>query len=722
MRRIAWTLAACGAIGATWTIAQDRFPSSGGFGLNAPPLTNAEDLLPADGGARPFPSRNALPRPPAATASSADLFRRDVAQSQGMLTPGGPVQSEPGVRAAGVASLGAGADSLGQSVESFGRPQEHVVQAGFDRHADQRSQIQQIRSLEQAPQFPAARVDDYHAPGAGRPYDAFAGAAAGSPLSTPISTSPRSGQSQQFAQAQPTVQSTRGVTFTRAAPSRPTVQPSLPGVRSIQPASAHEFGEPAIQQAAVVSSSETIALGKVAQEVRSGPQSPTVTVEWVTHSRINVGQECECELVVKNTGLIPATDVDVSAHFPTNVRLISTDPKPLQAGSSVGWKIAELQPGDSKRIQIVLIPSEPGDLQTRADVRFSGAAATTLTVAEPLLDVQVNGPEKVLVGEPASQTVVVRNPGTGVATHVQIEAVIPAGLEHARGERLVMDVGSLNPGESRSVRLALGAARGGRHIVQVQARADGDLVRNTTNAVNVIAPSVTAEIDGPAMRYLGRNATFVLRVRNDGEIPVENVRVMHKVPEGFDVVQSDRGAQYDRQNRLVNWFVGRLEAGGAAELKVTARADAIGSFTHFLRATSDHGAISDAQFTTHVEGAPSLQLQITDLDDPVEVGSETAYEIVIKNDGSAAARNVALTCEIPAELQVLSANGPVESIRRGDTVAFNPVIELAPGNSVTYRVHVKGSVSGNHRLRARLSSDSAPEPLTADELTRFYGE
>jgi uncharacterized repeat protein (TIGR01451 family) len=716
MRRIAWTLAACGAIGTTWTLAQDRFPTNGGYGLNARPQASYADLLSTPDAARPFPTRDTLPRPPEATASSADLFRRDVEQSQSS-SSGRPQPTQSAARIAGRASIGAG-------TETFGRSAESVIQAGYDHHVGQPSQIQQVRGAETSREFPSfgGGYRETAAPAAA--YESFGARGEGSLLSTPISTRTGAGQSDQFARAPSTVQSSRGVTFTRSAP-RPVVQPSIPDYQSeIQQASVREVAGPVIQRAAIAQDAEpdTVAIGTIGQEVRSGPQSPTVTVEWVTHSSINVGQECECELVVKNTGLIPATNVDVSAHFPTTVRLVSTEPQPLQNGSSVGWKIDELQPGDSRKIQIVLIPSEPGDLQTRADVRFSGAAATTLTVSEPLLDVQVNGPEKVLVGEPASQTVVVRNPGTGIATHVQIEAVIPAGLEHARGERLVMDVGSLNPGESRSVRLALAAATGGRHIVQVQARADGDLVRNTTNAIDVIAPSVTAEIDGPGLRYLGRNATFTLRVRNDGEIPVENVRVMHKVPEGFDVVQSDRGAQYDRPNRLVNWFVGRLEAGQAAELNVTARADAIGSFTHFIRATSDHGAIADAQFTTNVEGAPSLQLQVTDLDDPVEIGNETAYEIVVKNDGSASAKNVALVCEIPAELQVLSANGPVEWTRQRDTVAFNPVIELAPGNSVTYRVHVKGGIAGNHRLRARLTSDSAPEPLAADELTRFYGE
>ena len=355
------------------------------------------------------------------------------------------------------------------------------------------------------------------------------------------------------------------------------------------------------------------ALGAVAQTVSSGPQAPTVSLEWVTHSGINVGQECKCSLVVKNTGIIAAREVEVHAQFPTSVRLASVEPQPAQSESFLAWTFAELQPGAEHVIQMTLIPSTPGKIDAQADVRFTGVAATSLTVSEPLLEVDLSGPGKVLIGEPASQTVTVRNPGSGIATNVQVEAIIPVGLEHARGERLVMDVGSLNPGESRSVRLALAAVKGGQQVVQVQARADGDLSRNTTSEVTVVAPSLVTEIEGPGLRYLGRPAVYTLKVRNDGEINVENVRVMHKMPDGFEVLETDRGAQFDRSNRLVNWFVGRLAAGQNAEMKVTVRPDAIGTFTHFVRATSEHGAISDAQFTTNVEGTASLAMEIKDL-------------------------------------------------------------------------------------------------------------
>lgn len=698
MRRILWTLATCGALGATvtWTLAQEPFPTGASRGTTS----FSGRAAPAGGSAEAVTSTRYKLSAAQPGSASPQAFRRT---ADGSAPPTGQIINDRQVVPA-------------SRVEPSGVANS-VVNANYERFPGDREQIEQVRAdVAAAP--PAIPSTAGSSLGRLSPTAEAFRANAASRLTDPIPTSDAGRTSQSYASLNTENRSSRGVTFTRSSEPRPATQTAALPTR---------FEAPRAVPAAVNIPVEPVTpnvtpVGAVSHEIQRGSQSPTITLEWVTHGGVNVGQESECDLIVKNTGIIAAREIEVAAHFPASVRIVSVQPQPKDTQSHLIWALAELQPGQEQPIHIKLVPTERGTINTHADVRFSGTASTQLSVAEPLIEVACNGPNEVLVGEPASQTVVVTNPGNGIATNVQIEAIVPEGLEHARGERLVMDVGSLNPGETRSVRLALAATKGGRQVLQVQARADGDLVRNTTSQINVIAPSLATEIAGPGLRYLGRNATYTIRVRNDGAITTENVRVMHKVPEGFEVVESDHGAQYDHPNRLVNWFVGRLQAGQTAEMKVTFRADRIGGFTHFVRATSEHGAVSDAQFSTSVEGTPALAMEIRDLDDPVEVGSETAYEIVVRNEGSAPAKTVSLTCEIPSGMNVLKAEGPVDSIRGKDAVSFNPVIELGAGNSITYRVHVRGTANGHHRLRARLSSESMPEPLTKDELTRFYGE
>jgi uncharacterized repeat protein (TIGR01451 family) len=458
----------------------------------------------------------------------------------------------------------------------------------------------------------------------------------------------------------------------------------------------------------------------LATSAAAGAQAHSVTLEWVKQSDINVGQECECDLVVRNTGKATAHQVHVEAFFPSTVRLTSATPKPTASQDRLVWSFETLEAGKTQTIRIKLIPSRRGELATTANVRFTGAAAGLFQVQEPLLKIAIKGPKQVMVGDPASQIITVTNPGTGVATGVKIEALIPQGLEHPRGERLMMEVGSLNPGESRQIRLALAAASGGRHTVKVLATADADLKRNIEGSILVVAPSLKIAVDGPGLRYLGRKANYTIAVLNDGQIASSNVRVSQQIPAGFDFLGADKGGKYDRDNRTVTWFVGGMDAGKTIKLRTQLSPKKLGSFEQIAWVTSEHGDKETAKAITRVDGTSSLVLEIVDLDDPVEVGEETAYEIRIRNEGTKAAVNVSLSCELPNGVKLLGAKGPASHIAENGLVVFKSLSTLAPSKTAVYRVHVRGSAAGNHRFRARLASDSNQEPLIFEELTKFY--
>lgn len=453
-----------------------------------------------------------------------------------------------------------------------------------------------------------------------------------------------------------------------------------------------------------------------------GPKTPMLNIRWAKRSEINVGQPSDCDLVIKNTGSVLAHDVEVDAFFPTSVRLTSADPEPVETTDRLVWKISQLAPGAEKTIHINFIPSRRGPLDMNANVRFTGAAAGSFVVTEPLLNLTLQGPKEVVVGEPASQLIRVSNPGTGITRNVTIEAKIPTGLEHARGERLLMEIGSLNPGESRTVRLALLAVGGGHQQLSVNATADDSLKQHAAADVFVIAPDLKLVADGPGLRYVGRTATYKLHVTNTGAAVSSNVRVMHRVPDGFEVVEASDSGKFDPASRVIKWFIGRLEPGDSVDMKVVLTANEIGDFVHQLGAISEHGARSEAQVATTVEGNASLVLEIIDLDDPVEVGSQTAYEIRVHNDGSKSAEKVGVSCELPTGLQLVEAEGPTEFLNENGLIVFKSVPELEPGNTAIYKVQVMGREEGNHRFRVRLASDSITEPLIFEELTKFYEE
>lgn len=503
---------------------------------------------------------------------------------------------------------------------------------------------------------------------------------------------------------QKTVENKHHLTFGNVKQENKTTKPT--GITISATPRSRRSNEPALNTKPVGISSEVV--------------SSKVSHKWIKKSEINVGQECEFELVIQNEGKQTVKDVLVEAFFPVSVRLTNSVPRPDSSRDHLEWKFESLKAGETKSITISMIPSQRGAISASANVRFTNVLTESFTVAEPLLQVAVKGPTNVMIGEPASQSVTISNPGTGTLHNVVLEAEIPKGLEHVTAEYLRMQVGSLNPGETRTIRLALAAVLGGEQVVNVLAKAEGGLQQATQARVNVIAPKVQVAIDGPGLRYKGRSAQYVITTLNDGAAATNNVRVLHKIPAGFEFVKADHGGQFNPEDSTISWFLGRMEPGQAANVNLELKTKTIGNYVHHVRAISEHNVKSDAQIQTRIEGTAQLVLEIADLDDPVEIGAETGYKVIVQNDGSKSATNVSVSCELPPGVELISATGPTQHISENGVVVFKSLGDLAPGDSVQYQVIVRGTLEGNHRFRARLASDSIRDPLVFEELTRFY--
>lgn len=509
--------------------------------------------------------------------------------------------------------------------------------------------------------------------------------------------------------------------------ARPSRQP-IQQVRAVRPSSAPATRQPATPKTAAtnqlaaptgpaVGASASAPAGAAANKA-----APHVSVEWLKSSAINVGQECEVELVVRNLGEVLASDVEVTAFFPNTVRLTSAVPKPAEASDRVVWRFPRLAASEQHSLKVKLIPSTRGDLAASAQVRFTGAAVASFQVAEPLLKVALKAPSSVMIGDPIAQLITITNPGTGAAHDVKIEAVLTDGLEHVRGNRVEMEIGSLNPGETRTVRLGLAAIKGGKQSVNVTAVSSSELSDTASNELEVVAPSLKIAVNGPGLRYKGRAAKYVVEVTNDGTVPNNNVRVSQVIAKGFSYVAADRGGKFDPSQNAVHWFLGRLEPGQTIAVNCELLATELGDFKHLVQVASDSGVRGDSSIDTKVEGASALSMEIVDLDDPVEVGTETAYEIRLKNDGSKAATDVAIRCELAAGIELVNATGPTNGALSGQKLAFQPIAEIPAGGQVIYRVHVRSGVEGNYRMRVELTSSSMTEPLSLEESTKFYND
>ncbi len=452
-------------------------------------------------------------------------------------------------------------------------------------------------------------------------------------------------------------------------------------------------------------------------------QTPLVDVSWEARGEVTLGQECQCALIVNNSGKIPCHELVVEANLPESVRLVDASPFPQATSKKLEWHFANLAAGEKKTIELTIIPTKAGELAASAQVRFTGTAATSFRVSEPLLTATIKLPEEIRIGDPASATVTVSNPGTGTAHNIIVKSALPTGLECSSGHDFVSEIGSLGPGESRVIRLGLVATAGGDHTLKVVAQSStSDLEQSAQAKVRVLAPSLNLTATGPSLRYLNRAAKYVLTATNSSNAASDNVRITQTLAAGFDFVKADHSGRWDAQRRTISWFIGHMEPGQSTAVELDVMPHEIGEFKHQFKVTGDAGVEATSIVTTRIEGAASLVMEVKDAEDPIEVGSDMVYAICVRNEGSKAAGKVAISCELPPDVELVSVDGPTPHMVESGMLIFKPVAEVAANDSITFKVTIKGTAPGTMKLRARLTSESIQKPLIVEEATQFYAE
>jgi uncharacterized repeat protein (TIGR01451 family) len=296
-----------------------------------------------------------------------------------------------------------------------------------------------------------------------------------------------------------------------------------------------------------------------------------MTVDWVTPEVVGVGQEGDFELVLRNRGLVTINDIVIEQALPKGFELLDSQPKPVQMGGQPVWSILALEPNHEHRIALRLKPLLAGEAHSHARVTFSTSSSTKFRVVEPQLKLAAEGPDSVILGNQAVFNVVVENPGSAPATNTILNVSLAEGLVPV-AKSTTYEIGTLNPGETRSIRVLANMQKLGDHTSKFVATADQDLSATEELNVRGLGAILETQIDGPKFRYVGRPATFVIIAENKGTAAATNVHVRCAVPQSFGFLSAAAGGKYDAASKTVNWFVNEIAAGGKFEVECELRA------------------------------------------------------------------------------------------------------------------------------------------------------
>jgi len=449
---------------------------------------------------------------------------------------------------------------------------------------------------------------------------------------------------------------------------------------------------------------------------------PAISMEWTGPAAVKVGHTGDYILLIRNTSTIPVQKVIVQARVPGEATVVSTEPKAEGADGVLLWELGNLLAKQERKLTIRMNTPHRGDMSCQAWVTFTGSSVMKVRVREPKLAVKMAVPDKVVVGEPVNVVMSVTNTGDHPVEQLKITASLGEGLETIRGNTLSYDLGTLAPGDSRNLTVPCISKTPGAQKCDLLAEADGGLKARDVATINVVQPRLDLTVVGPKLRYLDRKAVYTVRVTNPGDAAASNVFVTQQVPAGFKFVTADLGGQHDEVSHTIKWFVGELQAGQSKEVKCELMAIEQGEFTHKVTAHASRGMKAEQELKTAVEGLSAILMELVDVEDPVEVGGETAYEIKITNTGSKAETDVKLVCSIPAQLKLKSVTAPLKYELIGNDLVFQSLPKLSPRADVVFKITVTAESKGDARFKASLTSASLVEPVVKVEPTKVYAE
>ncbi|MCP4194340.1 MAG: DUF11 domain-containing protein [Planctomycetaceae bacterium] len=498
--------------------------------------------------------------------------------------------------------------------------------------------------------------------------------------------------------------------------------PIEPIATSAQPSSV-AFDQPEQGRFDVANRISNPPTGKPGPQTLEGPQSPTLTIEKSAPAEIQVGQPTKFEIRVRNTGQIAAENVLIRDEIPIGTKYVDSNPKATRAtNDAIYWEIGSVRPNEDVVVSVDLMPTEEGQVGSVATVAFQASAAARTNATKPELVLEQTGPREALLGETVRFSIKLSNPGSGAATEVVLEEDVPSGLSHSSGSKLEYEVGTIQPGQTRNLELTLKASQAGPVLNTIMARARGGLEATSSVELAVVAPKLEVVVDGPQKRYLDRQATFSVAVKNPGTSTAHGVEVLAKLPSGLKFVSTNNSGYYDQSRHAVVWSLEKLPAGEMGQAQFTARPVEMGQYEIRAEGKSKTGLQASDDHAIAVEGIAALFFGLADQVDPIEVGGRTTYEIKVVNQGSKAASNVRIVALVPDGMKPVGAEGPTKEQVQGQKVFFEPMGRLTPQGEAIFRISVEGTEAGDHRFRVQMSSDDMTRPVIKEEGTRIYAD
>jgi len=408
-------------------------------------------------------------------------------------------------------------------------------------------------------------------------------------------------------------------------------------------------------------------------------------------------------------------NVLITDSIPAGASFVKSEPPGQVAGNKISWNLGDMDKGASSTIKVWLKAEKEGTLASCATISADPRVCGQTFVGRAALALTKTGPETAVLGQDIAYNVVVSNTGSAVAKNVVLTDTLPAGLVSPSGQStLKFEVGDLAPNQSKTVSVPVKAAQRGKHCNVVAASSTNAGEARAEACTTVLQPGLKIVKTGTKEQFLTRTAKYNIVVSNTGDTDLTGVVVTDNAPSATSIVAAP-GATVSGNN--ATWNVGTLPAGQNKSFEITLTSSTAGNHCNGASVATAQGLRESAEACTLWSGIGAILLEVVDDPDPIRIDEETTYTIRVTNQGTANLNNIKTAAEFDSENAPVTTSAGTIS---GQGVTFPNVPVLAPKQSFTYTVKVKGTNAGDARNRVSIVCDEITRPVVEEESTRVY--
>jgi uncharacterized repeat protein (TIGR01451 family) len=434
-----------------------------------------------------------------------------------------------------------------------------------------------------------------------------------------------------------------------------------------------------------------------------------------------------------------------------------------QSQFAAQWRIDELHPGDVATIRVTAASDSGGQQPIcLAIARFTPQLCVPLTVVNPQLEFVKTGPEVVSACERFEYAYYFKNSGTGNIRPFMVEERLPEGLLTATGDRSIrFQVDGLESGEVRKFVAEITPVAEGEFSSRARANfEDDEPTRSSLVTTRVVSPKPAVSIEAPSAEQIGSRINYTVRVTNEGEVVAPDARLLLQYPADLRFVevgnvesasqsaassassgsqgQQARAAQQQRWRdtrqefdiEQGSWPLGDLQPGETVRIRLAVTAPRqhdevpLRAIAQFWcgQDRQDQATTAVAHARTRIVALPALAIAVVDKQDPVRVGEEVSYEVILTNEGNDADQNVQTTVELPNALEFVRASGDTNVQSEGRQVSFEPIERIEPGETYRWNIVARPTSGGSTHVTASVSSDNLSTPAKVSEPTTLFSQ